>query len=76
MPDYPLRDPEMAKRILTQIKAYDITAKFMHVCGTHQDTLVRYGLDPLLRKTGISVIAGPGCPVCVTTAQEIEETLR
>ncbi|MHA1713643.1 MAG: hydrogenase formation protein HypD [Candidatus Ranarchaeia archaeon] len=72
---YPLRDPDMAKKILRKIKDYGLKAQFMHVCGTHQDTLVRFGLDPLLKDAGITVLAGPGCPVCVTTAEEIEETI-
>jgi hydrogenase expression/formation protein HypD len=47
----------------------------MHVCGTHQDTLVKNGLDKLFSQTGITVIQGPGCPVCVTSPYEIEEVL-
>jgi len=47
----------------------------MHVCGTHQDTLVKNGLDTLLKKCGIEIGQGPGCPVCVTTPKEIEEML-
>jgi hydrogenase expression/formation protein HypD len=46
--------------------------RFMHVCGTHQDTLVRHGLGPLLKDAGVRIIQGPGCPVCVTTGAEIE----
>lgn len=48
----------------------------MHVCGTHQDTLVRYGLSSLLDECGIKIRQGPGCPVCVTTPKEIEETIH
>jgi len=47
----------------------------MHVCGTHQDTLVKHGLDVLFRKCGVDIGQGPGCPVCVTTPKEIEEML-
>lgn len=47
----------------------------MHVCGTHQDTLVKNGLDSLLKEVGIYIGQGPGCPVCVTTPREIEEML-
>lgn len=48
----------------------------MHVCGTHQDTLVKHGLDSLLKSCGIEIRQGPGCPVCVTTPKEIEEMLH
>lgn len=38
---------------------------FMEVCGGHTMTLHKYGLLPLLPST-ISLISGPGCPVCVS----------
>ena len=47
----------------------------MHVCGTHQDTLMKHGLNTLLKSCGIDIISGPGCPVCVTTPKEIEEMI-
>ena len=47
----------------------------MHVCGTHQDTLVKNGLDVLFQECGITIRQGPGCPVCVTTPQEIEQVI-
>lgn len=47
--------------------------KFMHVCGTHEDAITKYGIRNLLPE-GVEVISGPGCPVCVTTAKEIDET--
>jgi len=48
----------------------------MHVCGTHQDTLVRFGLDGEFQRVGIDIRQGPGCPVCVTTPTEIEQIIR
>ncbi|MEA3559471.1 MAG: hydrogenase formation protein HypD, partial [Candidatus Thermoplasmatota archaeon] len=47
----------------------------MHVCGTHQDTLVRFGIEPMLKDVGVSIRQGPGCPVCVTTGAEIERAI-
>lgn len=47
----------------------------MHVCGTHQDTLMKHGLDTMLSSCGIEIIQGPGCPVCVTSPREIEEMI-
>lgn len=66
------RDRRMAARILSSISDMDVRITVMHVCGTHQDTLVRNGLEPLLSDVGISIRQGPGCPVCVTTPREIE----
>jgi hydrogenase expression/formation protein HypD len=72
---FSLKDKQLAKEIISKIKKIDITLRFMHVCGTHQDTLVKNGLDVLLKKCGIEIGQGPGCPVCVTTPTEIEEML-
>jgi hydrogenase expression/formation protein HypD len=68
------RDKVLAKKILEKIKLLNLrNVKIMHVCGTHQDTIVRFGLDGLLRGCGIEIRQGPGCPVCVTTAREYAE---
>lgn len=48
--------------------------KFMHVCGTHEQAITRFGLRTLIPEN-IEVIPGPGCPVCVTPAEEIEEAI-
>jgi len=53
----------------------DLDLTLMHVCGTHQDTLIRFGLDSVFRRVGIDIRQGPGCPVCVTPPGEIEEVL-
>jgi hydrogenase expression/formation protein HypD len=75
MEAFRLRDEPLARKVLEKIKAFDLKLRFMHVCGTHQDTLVKYGLEGLLLKSGIEIRQGPGCPVCVTTQKEIEEAL-
>jgi len=72
---FSLKDKQLAGRIISKIKKIDVNLRFMHVCGTHQDTLVKNGLDVLLRECGIEIGQGPGCPVCVTTPREIEEML-
>lgn len=40
--------------------------KIMEVCGTHTMTAYRSGLGRFLRKIGLQLISGPGCPVCIT----------
>jgi len=72
---FSLQDKQLASEIVSKIKKLNVSLKFMHVCGTHQDTLVKHGLDSLFSKCGIQIIQGPGCPVCVTTPKEIEEIL-
>ena len=70
-----LRDKNLAKDIVSKIKKLNVNLKFMHVCGTHQDTIVKNGLNVLLKECSIEIGQGPGCPVCVTTPKEIEEML-
>jgi len=55
------RDPLLAKKVVKRIKRLtpDYTVKFCHVCGTHEDTITRYGLRALLPEN-VEVIAGLG----------------
>ncbi len=43
----------------------------MEVCGGQTHTIVRYGLDELL-PAEITLVHGPGCPVCVTPIEMID----
>jgi hydrogenase expression/formation protein HypD len=43
----------------------------MEVCGTHTVSIFRSGIRSLLPET-ISLLSGPGCPVCVTAQGEID----
>jgi hydrogenase expression/formation protein HypD len=43
----------------------------MEVCGGQTHAIVRFGLDRLL-PSGVELIHGPGCPVCVTPAVSID----
>ena len=45
--------------------------KIMHVCGTHEHTVTHNGLRSLM-PPGLEIIAGPGCPVCVTPASAVD----
>lgn len=46
----------------------------MHICGTHENTISKYNLRSLL-PNNVDIIAGPGCPVCVCPAGDIEEII-
>jgi hydrogenase expression/formation protein HypD len=70
------RDKPTADKIIKKLASMDLNLTLMHVCGTHQDTIVKYGLDDLLKKYGVRIRQGPGCPVCVTTTSEIEMALE
>ena len=70
------RDATIAKRVAAQIErlAPSYLVKICHVCGTHEWTISHYGLRTLLPET-LDVIAGPGCPVCIIPAAEIDEAV-
>ena len=69
------RDPELAGRLLTEIRAA-ITGQWaiMEVCGGQTHSIIRNGIDQLL-PDGIELIHGPGCPVCVTPIEMIDRAL-
>lgn len=46
----------------------------MEVCGTHTHHIRRFGLRQLLPKS-LTLISGPGCPVCVTAERDIAAAL-
>ncbi|UCF21717.1 MAG: hydrogenase formation protein HypD [Gemmatimonadota bacterium] len=46
----------------------------MHVCGSHEQAIARYGLRSVLPKS-LDLIMGPGCPVCVTDLPEVDEAV-
>ena len=72
------RDPELAKTIAAKIKTLAVKTgkvKICHVCGTHEWTITHYGLRSLLPEN-VEVIAGPGCPVCIVPAAEIDEAVQ
>lgn len=48
--------------------------RIMEVCGTHTHEIFRLGVRSLLPKN-ITLISGPGCPVCVTPVSYIDEAL-
>jgi hydrogenase expression/formation protein HypD len=72
------RDPELAKRIADKIRALTPkteNVKICHVCGTHEWTITHYGLRSLLPEN-LEVIAGPGCPVCILPASEVDAAIQ
>ncbi len=66
------RDADVAKRLIAKIKATsNRDIRLMEVCGTHTVSIFRSGIRSVLPST-ISLLSGPGCPVCVTDQQEID----
>ncbi|MFP4474833.1 MAG: hydrogenase formation protein HypD [Desulfatibacillaceae bacterium] len=66
------RDKDMARAILDKLRVESKTPlRLMEVCGTHTMSIFRNGIRSLLPET-ISLLSGPGCPVCVTAQGEID----
>ncbi len=47
---------------------------FMEVCGTHTMAIARHGIKALLPDP-LTLISGPGCPVCVTANQTLDRAI-
>lgn len=60
----------LADRIKSLISELGPT-RLMHVCGTHEHEIVRYGIRQLLPKE-LTIIPGPGCPVCICPVELID----
>ncbi len=48
--------------------------RIMEVCGGQTHSIVRFGIDAILSGS-VSFLHGPGCPVCVTPAEQIDHAI-
>ncbi|MDD5772019.1 MAG: hydrogenase formation protein HypD [bacterium] len=70
------RNPALIKKIVNNIhQLADKPVNIMEVCGTHTMAIAQYGIRELLPPS-IKLISGPGCPVCVTPAEIIDEIIE
>ena len=69
------RDPELAEEFIKEI--HRITTKpwtLMEICGGQTHSLVKNGILDMLPDK-ITMVHGPGCPVCVTSVSVIDEAV-
>jgi len=69
------RDAEGVRRLAAAI--HRITTKpwtLMEVCGGQTHAIIKFGIDELL-PSGVTLLHGPGCPVCVTPTGIIDQAL-
>ncbi len=70
------RDPELAKQYLKEIKnTLTQPWSIMEVCGGQTHSLVKNGIIEMLPKE-VTMIHGPGCPVCVTPLNLIDKAIH
>ena len=69
------RDPEKVATLLKQIEA-TVTQQWhiMEICGGQTHGLVKNGILDLLPKE-ITMVHGPGCPVCITPLHLIDKAV-
>lgn len=70
------RNKALVVRVARQIRNSmpDEEIRIMEVCGTHTHNFFRFGLHKLL-PPGLTLIAGPGCPVCVSHQSYIDRAV-
>jgi hydrogenase expression/formation protein HypD len=66
------KQTKSAREILQDYRGKKI--RIMEVCGTHTHEIFRLGIRGLL-SSDIQLISGPGCPVCVTPVDFIDEAV-
>ncbi len=62
----------LARQITRSSQGRELT--FMEVCGTHTMALAKFGIKDLLPEN-VSLLSGPGCPVCVTPNDYIDRAI-
>ncbi|CCK78898.1 hydrogenase formation protein HypD [Desulfobacula toluolica] len=66
------RDASLARELVKKIKAVSHKKlRLMEVCGTHTMSIFRHGIRSVLPER-ITLLSGPGCPVCVTAQKDID----
>jgi len=69
------RDGKLSREIIGRLDAISKReVRIMEVCGTHTVSIFKNGIRTVLPDT-VSLISGPGCPVCVTDQKEIDTAI-
>lgn len=70
------RNASAVRRLIEQIHAETSRPwNIMEICGGQTHAFLRYGIDELLPGQ-ITLLHGPGCPVCVTPLEQIDKAIH
>ncbi|MCC6502255.1 MAG: hydrogenase formation protein HypD [Deltaproteobacteria bacterium] len=70
------RQKEAAQAIIKKIRSLSRKeVNIMEICGTHTHSISKYGIREALPEN-IRLISGPGCPVCVTSATDVNRIIE
>jgi hydrogenase expression/formation protein HypD len=69
-------DKDNVKSIISKIRTTTVNPfSVMEVCGSHTEAVKKYGIEELV-KPNITLLSGPGCPVCVTSVEYIDHVIQ
>jgi hydrogenase expression/formation protein HypD len=71
------RNKNLIRKVSERIKEImpSVSINIMEVCGTHTQNFCKFGLNKFL-PGNLRLIAGPGCPVCVSSQQYIDAAIQ
>ena len=74
-PSNRFRDPHAARAVSKAIRERSTRPlRLMEFCGGHTHAILRFGIPDLLPPT-VELRSGPGCPVCVTSATDLDHAI-
>ena len=69
------RDPRLARSLVEKIRENARQPlRLMEFCGGHTHAILRFGIRSLL-PPNLEMLSGPGCPVCVTSAIDLDRAI-
>lgn len=69
------RDADLTRKLLADLgKTITRPWKLMEICGGQTHSIINSGLDRML-PVEISLVHGPGCPVCVTPLELVDKAI-
>ncbi len=69
------RDPRLARSLVERIRQRARKPmRLMEFCGGHTHAILRFGIRQALPPT-VEMLSGPGCPVCVTAAADLDRAI-
>ncbi len=69
------RDAHLVHGLVKQIESHARRpVRLMEFCGGHTHAILRFGIRKLLPPE-IEMLSGPGCPVCVTSAADLDRAI-
>ena len=70
------RDRDLAQALVKRLRdTITRPIRLMEICGTHTMAIFKHGIRSLLGDL-VDLVSGPGCPVCVTSIEEVDRSVK